>query len=72
MEPKYKAKVKYNGNHYFSGEEVKGSEIKYKEDGTCWLYDDEPIYGIPFFGEGRYEWVEVDVDTLEEVLQNEK
>lgn len=29
----YKAKVKWNGDHYFAGEEVKGSEIEKREDG---------------------------------------
>lgn len=30
----YKAKVKWNGDHYSAGEEVKGSKIEKREDGT--------------------------------------
>ena len=64
----YKAKVKYNGGHYFSGEVVKGTEIKYnKEDNEYFIFDNEPIYVWPFYGEGRDEWVAIDYDTLEEV-----
>ena len=51
----YKAKVKWNGNHYFAGEEVKGSKIEKREDGTTWLFDDEPIQECPFYGDGRDE-----------------
>ena len=60
----YKAKVKWNGNHYFAGEEVKGSKIEKQEDGTTWLFDDEPIPEFPFYGDGRDEWVEVDENTV--------
>ena len=37
----YKAKVKWNGNHYFAGEEVKGSKLEKREEGTTWLFDDD-------------------------------
>ena len=60
----YKAKVKWNGDHYFAGEDVKGSKIEKREDGTTWLFDDEPIQGFPFYGDGREEWVEVDETTV--------
>ena len=71
----YKAKVKWNGDHYFAGEEVegdhysagfevKGSKIEKREDGTTWLFDDEPIPEFPFYGDGREEWVEVDEATV--------
>ena len=60
----YKAKVKWNGNHYFSGEEVKGSKLEKREDGTTWLFDDESIPEFPFYGDGRDEWVEVDENTV--------
>ena len=60
----YKAKVKWNGDHYFAGEEVKGSKIEKREDGTTWLFDDEPIQEFPFYGDGREEWVEVDETTV--------
>lgn len=39
----YKAKVKYNGEHYFCGEIVRGSKIDKLKDGSTWLYDDEEI-----------------------------
>ena len=45
-------------------EEVKGSEIEKREDGTTWLFDDEPIPEFPFYGDGRDEWVEVDEITV--------
>lgn len=51
----YKANVKYNGNHYFSGDEVKGSKIEKRADGSLWLFDDESIQDFPFYGEGRNE-----------------
>ena len=53
----YKAKVKWNGDHYSAGFEVKGSKIEKREDGTTWLFDDEPIPEFPFYGDGREEWV---------------
>ena len=61
----FKAKVKWNGNHYFAGEEVRGSKVEQRADGTTWLFDDEPIEEFPFYGEGRNEWVEVDEATVE-------
>ena len=60
----YEAKVKWNGDHYFAGEEVKGSKIEKREGGTPWLFDDEPILECPFYGDGRDEWVEVDETTV--------
>ena len=60
----YKAKVKWNGNHYFAGEEVKGNKIEEREDRTTWLFDDEPIPEFPFYDDGRDEWVEVDENTV--------
>ena len=60
----YKAKVKWNGDHYSAGFEVKGSKIEKREDGTTWLFDDEPIQEFPFYGDGREEWVEVDESTV--------
>lgn len=60
----YTAKVKWNGNHYYAGDEVKGSKIEKRADGTTWLFDDEPIPEFPFYGEGRDEWVEVDESTV--------
>lgn len=63
----YKANVKYNGNHYFSGDEVKGSKIEKRADGSLWLFDDEPIQEFPFYGDGRNEWVEIDENSLEEI-----
>jgi len=71
MEYKYIGIVKYNGNHYSSGEIVKGSKIEWR-DKELWLYDDEESYinNIPDRSKGyenktfsiettRYEWVEV-------------
>lgn len=60
----YKAKVKYNGNHYDAGQEVRGSKIAQYQDGTVELFDDEPLEEFPFYGEGRNEWVEVDKNTI--------
>lgn len=50
----YKAKVKYNGEHYFCGEIVRGSKIDKLKDGSTWLYDDEEI-----------DWVDKDQDKFE-------
>ncbi len=67
----FRAKVKYNGNHYFAGQEVSGSTLERRyipnKGWTYWIYDDEPIEVFPYYGEGRYEWVEVDEATLEQV-----
>ncbi|MDY5929856.1 MAG: hypothetical protein SPJ27_07470, partial [Candidatus Onthovivens sp.] len=60
----YTAKVKWNGDHYYAGDEVKGSKLEKRADGTTWLFDDEPIPEFPFYGEGRDEWVEVDESTV--------
>ena len=66
---KYVAKVKYNGNHYFAGEEVIGTKIEKRQDNTTWLFDDEPISEVfPFYGMARNEWVEIDETTLKEML----
>lgn len=61
---KYKGIVRYNGNHYFAGEEVKGSKIMV-EDGRLYLFDDEPV---EFLGTiTADEWVEVsEVMVLED------
>jgi hypothetical protein len=64
---KYKAKVKYNGNHYFAEQEVIGSRIYYLSFDKVLLFNDEPIPEFPFYGEGRNEWVEIDPKTLEEI-----
>lgn len=60
----FKAKVKWNGNHYFSGEEVKGSKVEMRGK-EVWLYDDEEVKEFPCFWVSREEWVEIDGTTLE-------
>ena len=62
----YKAIVKWNGHHYFSGEEVRGSKIRTNENGTVELFDDEPIEEFPFYGSAREEWVEVKPESIVE------
>ena len=64
---KYQAKVKWNTNHYDSGEVVKGSEIRTLDNGTIELFDDEPYYVTidnQLVDFTRYEWVEIDPETL--------
>ena len=61
----YTAKVKWHGNHYFSGEDVSGSKIKHEDD-KCYLYDDEEYYEPGIGDLTRYDWVEIDESTLEE------
>ena len=61
----YKGIVKWHGNHYFSGNEVSGSKIEHREDGTIWLYDDEENYISGIGGFARYEWVEIKEDYVE-------
>lgn len=60
----YKAIVKWNGNHYFAGQEVRGSKIRTNEDGTVELFDDEPIEEFPYYGSSNDTWVEVDKNTI--------
>ena len=64
----YKGIVKWNGNHYYSGDEVKGSKIEWRGD-ELWLFDDEENYikGIGDFT--RYDWVEIKPESLEEELK---
>ncbi len=62
----FEAKVKWNGNHYHAGQIVRGSKVERRPNGTCWLFDDEPIEFFPYYGEGRDEWVEIDESTLKE------
>ena len=64
---KYEAKVKWNGNHYFAGETVRGSDIKVEDDGT-YLFDDEESNEFPFVP--RNEWVLIDSNTLIELEGN--
>jgi len=64
MEIEFKGKVKYNGNHYHSGEWVKGTGIQVDGD-KVFLYDNELIYMNPFGEEYRSdEWVEVIPETV--------
>lgn len=65
---KYKANVLYNGNHYHANEKVVGSKIKV-EGFKTFLYDDEENYvnGIGDFT--RNEWVEINQETLVEVVE---
>ena len=53
----FEAKVKYNGNHYFAGQTVRGSKLERRyiinKGWTCWIFDDEPIESFPYYGEGR-------------------
>lgn len=64
----FEAKVKYNGNHYFAGQTVRGSMLERRyitnKGWTYWIFDDEPIAVSPYYGEGRDEWVEIDKNTL--------
>lgn len=64
----FEAKVKYNGNHYFASQTVRGSKLerRYNQNKgwTYWIFDDEPIEPFPFYGEGRDEWVEIDESSL--------
>ena len=60
----YKAKVKWNGDHYSAGFEVKGSKIEKREEWTTRRFGDEPIQELQFYGGGRDGWVEVDETTV--------
>lgn len=64
----FEAKVKYNGNHYFAGQTVRGNTLERRynpnKGWTYWIFDDEPIAVSPYYGEGRDEWVEVEESTI--------
>ena len=60
---RFTALVKWNGNHYSSGERVIGSKIEIREN-EYWLYDDEPMEDFPFYGSSRKQWVEVRGNTI--------
>ena len=61
---RYKGTVKWTGNHYFSGDEVYGSKVKFEEDGSWWLFDDEEYL---CFGHTLSNdcWVEINKDWKE-------
>ena len=62
-EIKFRAKVKYNGNHYFAGEWVIG-HYHQNENGEHLIFDNEENY-IENIGDfTRYEDVEIDETTL--------
>ena len=62
--PTHKAKVKYNGNHYFSDEVIIGHYVK-TGDGKHILYDCTPSLDVmPWYGEPRHEWVEIKEESL--------
>lgn len=63
----YEAKVKYYGNHYFAGEVVRGSKIEARNGNETWLFDDEENYILGLGDFTRYEWVEIDLETLVEL-----
>lgn len=62
--PKFVGVVKWNGNHYFARQVVKGSKVE-RRGSELWLFDDEEMYirGIGDFT--RYEWVEIEDQKLE-------
>lgn len=62
----YKAKVKWNGDHYEAGQEVRGSKYRIL-NGKIELYDDEENYIMGFGDFTRYTWVEIDELTLRKV-----
>lgn len=61
---RFKAKVKWNGNHYTAGEDVIGSSINYDKE-KYWLFDDQESYISGLGDVTRREWVEVDPDSIE-------
>ncbi len=64
-EIKFRANVKYNGNHYFAGEWVIG-HYHQNENGEHLIFDNEDNY-IENIGDfTRYEDVEIDETTLGE------
>ena len=62
----YKAKVKWNGDHYEAGQVVKGSKYRIVE-GKIELYDDEDNYIMGFGDFTRHTWVEIDEFSLRKV-----
>lgn len=67
----YKGVVKWNGNHYFKGQEVIGSKFR-ELDGVVEIFDDEEQSAVidgHHFDFTRHEWVEVDKESFEELPQ---
>lgn len=62
-EIKFRAKVKYNGNHYFAGEWVFGHYHQNK-NGQHLIFDNEENYIANVGGCAAYEDVEIDETTL--------
>lgn len=67
MSKTYEGKVAWNGNHYEQGEAVSGSKIRVNGRGETEIYDDEYWYEPEIGDLTRYEWVEVDPRSVEEV-----
>lgn len=60
---KFRAKVKYNGNHYFEGEWVKG-HYHQNTGGRYYIFDNDNNYMKNIGDFTRYEDVEIDENTL--------
>lgn len=62
MKPNWIGIVKWSGDHYFSGDKVRGSKLKV-EDNNLYIFDDELVeitIGGKYLGESaRNVWVEV-------------
>jgi uncharacterized phage protein (TIGR01671 family) len=56
---KFRAQVKWNGNHYFSGDWETGFYVE-KSDGKHYIYDT----GTDNVGNAIYDFVEIDIKTL--------
>lgn len=63
---KFRAKVKWNGNHYEAGQWVYGYYAYF--DGMHQIYDCEENYVTGVGDLTRYEWVEVDENTLGQLI----
>lgn len=62
MKTVYKGLVKWTGNHYFSGEEIEGSEVRQNENGSIEIFHDKEFDGP--FGISPDVWVEVAQPTV--------
>jgi len=65
----YRGIVKWDGNHYFKGQEVIGSQFR-EENGVLEIFDDEEHIAIidgHHFDFTRHKWVEVDKESFESI-----
>lgn len=62
----YVGKVKYNGNHYFSGETIYGKKVFFDDEGKIYLFVEEEVFNgieVPVYKEIEVSSIELVEET---------